>query len=126
MAVLSEMPNMDGQVQGVRAAGEGFLELAVEARRRAKVSGQVPGRCGDPVLAGRVQVGPGLGGDEQVGVGGVGPALAPVVQPSGRRRQVVRGPDVVGDGDPPVGQVDVGELESPLWRGGGRGLRPGR
>src|SRR5262245_15204681 len=73
-------PEHGGEVQGVRTAGEGFLELPVGAEALEGGS-EAPAAFGQPVLADRPGGHGGLLVDDQVQVGGAWPAAAAVVKP---------------------------------------------
>jgi len=69
-----------GEVERVGAAGEGLVELPVDAQP-LEGGVQAAERRGERVFADRPGAHRGLVVDDQVGAGGVGPAGAPVVQP---------------------------------------------
>ncbi len=69
-----------GEVEGVGAAGEGFFELPVGAEA-LQGGGQAAACFGEPVLADGPGGHGGLLVDDQVGVGGAGPAVAAVLEP---------------------------------------------
>ncbi|MGW3625548.1 hypothetical protein [Streptomyces sp. NPDC000880] len=93
----------ESEVERVGAVGEGLFELAVDAES-FEGGGEVAGGPGGPELAGRAEFDGGLLGDQQVGVGGVRPAVAAVVEPvqDGTAGEVVERADVAADGDAPV------------------------
>ena len=125
MTVLQELPGVDGvadggrgvhaehgrQVQRVGVAGEGFLELAVDAQ--PVQGGGQSAQVADPGGADRPGAQCAVLADQQVGVGGVRPAGAPVIQPLGQQPagEVVQRPGAPGDGDPPVPEIDVVQLQ---------------
>src|SRR5271166_6835967 len=67
-----------GQVQGVGAVGEGFLELAVDSQA-LEGGGETAATLGQPVLADRPGGHCGLLVEDQVRVGGDGPAAGAVL-----------------------------------------------
>jgi len=110
-----------GEVEGVGAAGEGFLELPVGAQ--ALQDGGQPAAClGEPVLADRPGGHGGLLVDDQVRVGGAGPPVAAAGEPGQGQvaGQVIEGAALAADDQPPVAEVDVAEVKF------ADGLGPGR
>ena len=112
MAVVSSMPEDGGEVEGVGAAGEGFLELPVGAEA-FEGGGEAAACLGQPVLADRPGGHGGLLVDDQVRVGGAGPAAGPVLEPGQQQvaGQVIERAGPAGDGQPPVAEVDVVEVK---------------
>ena len=103
----------DGQVQRVGAVGEGFVELAVHAESFEGGRALAKWR-GERVVADGSGVRRGLFVDDQVWVGGVGPAPAAVGQPVGEQAvgELVERSGQAGDGQTPVAQVDVAGLST--------------
>ena len=100
-------------MQRVGADGEGFLELPVDAEPFQ--GGGLPAQR----RLGEVAGADGLGAvgavlvDQQVRVGGAGPAGGPVGEPLEQdlAGEVVERAGPAGDGDPPVAEVDVVEAD---------------
>src|SRR6266702_1054221 len=113
-------PEYDGEVQRVGAAGEGFLELPVGAQA-LEGGGEAAECAGHPVLADRPGGHGGLLVDDQVGVGGAGPAVAAVLEPGQEQvsGQVIERSGVAGEGERPV--AGVGVIEVQLRDGPGAG-----
>ncbi|WP_162600122.1 hypothetical protein [Streptomyces sp. CS131] len=88
--------------------GESLFELSVDAEP-FQGGGEVAGGSDGPELDGRAELDGGLLGDQQVGVGRVRPAAAPVIEPVQDRMagEIVERADVTANGDAPVAQVDV-------------------
>jgi hypothetical protein len=84
--------------------------------------GEAAAGLGEPVLADGPGGHGGLLVDEQVQVGGAGPAVAAVLQPGQQQAagQVVERAGLAGDGDAPVAEVGVVQVKFP------DGLGPGR
>jgi hypothetical protein len=101
-----------GEVQGVAVVGEGFFELAVDAKA-FQGGGQAAAALGQPVLADRPGGHGGLLIDDQVRVGGAGPAQVAVLEPVQQQGpgQVVERAASAGEGQSPVAEVDVLEME---------------
>ncbi|MQA88443.1 MAG: hypothetical protein GEV03_28465 [Streptosporangiales bacterium] len=113
-----------GEVQRVGAAGQGLVELTVDAET-LEGGVQPAERRAEPVLADRSGAHRGLVVDDQVWVRGVWPANAPVVEPGEDETagEVVERPGLPGDGDPPVTKIDIveGEVSDGLGPGGVNG-----
>src|SRR5258707_4245 len=114
-------PEHGGEVQRVATAGEGFLELPVDAET-LEGGGQAAAGFGQPVLADGPGGHGGLLVDDQVRVGGARPPVAAVLVPAQQQAagQVIERPDPAGNGQSPVADVDVVEVQFP------DGLGPGR
>src|SRR5258708_24317275 len=114
-------PEHGGEVQRVATAGEGFLELPVDAGT-LEGGGQAAAGFGQPVLADGPGGHGGLLVDDQVRVGGARPPVAAVLVPAQQQAagQVIERPDPAGNGQSPVADVDVVEVQFP------DGLGPGR
>jgi hypothetical protein len=102
-----------GQVQRVGAAGEGFLELPVDAEPFRR--GGLPSQCRLGEVAGADRTGA-VGAvlvDQQVRVGRGGPAGAPVGEPLEQdlAGELIERAGPAADDDPPVAQVDGIEEE---------------
>lgn len=93
--------------QRITAAGESFLELPVDAQpfQRGRLAAQVE----DPGGADRTMVERAVVADQQVRVGGVRPAIAPVIEPAEQDvvGRLVERPSCSGDGEASVAEVDV-------------------
>ena len=128
MAVVSSIPNTAARCRGsapqVRASSS-----CRSTRSRSRVA--VRPRH-DPVSQFSLTGPGGHGGllvDDQVRVGGAGPAAAAVLQPGQEQAcgQVIERAGPAGDDQPPVAEVDVAEDAAPGWSWAGRrGRRPGR
>src|SRR5260370_14964444 len=114
-------PEHGGEVERVGTAGEGFLELPVDAET-LEGGGQAAAGFGQPVLADGPGGHGGLLVDDQVRVGGARPPVAAVLVPAQQQAagQVIERPDPAGNGQSPVADVDVVEVQVP------DGLGPGR
>ena len=99
-----------GRVEGI-AAGEGFFKLPVDPQP-FQGRGQTA-QVQDESAADRAETERALLADQQVGVGGVGPAAESVLQPLDDHvvSQLAQRAGSVGDGEFPVTQVDVVELQ---------------
>src|SRR5437016_3528802 len=88
-----------GEVERVWAGGECLVELAVDAEL-LEGDAEAPEGAREPVLADRAGGHGGLVVDEQVGAGGLRPALAPPGEPFGDELagQVVQRAGLAGDG----------------------------
>jgi hypothetical protein len=114
-------PEHCGEVERVGTVGEGFFELPVNAEA-LEGRGQSAAGFGQPVLADRPGGHGGLLVDDQVRVGGAGPSAVAVLEPGQQQvaGQVIERAGPAGDGQAPVAEVDVVEVEFP------DGLGPGR
>ena len=102
----------DSQVERVGPVGECFVELAVDAQGFERGGCAAEGR-GERVLADRPGRRRRLLVDDQVRVGGVGPAAASVGEPLQHEAmgELVQRACHAGDGEPPIAQVEVIELQ---------------
>jgi hypothetical protein len=102
-------PEDGGEVAGVAAGGGGFFAGAVDADL-FEGDADAGEAAVAPVVADRAVLVAGGFGDEEVAIGGVGPALPAVVEvfEDGSEGQVVEGPGVAADGGASVGPVDDG------------------
>ncbi len=105
-------PEHGGEVERAGAVGEGFLELPVDAKP-FEGGGEAAACLGQPVLADRPGGHGGLLVDDQVRVGGAGPAAAAVLQPGQEQAfgQVVERAGPARNDQPPVAGVDVVEMK---------------
>ena len=101
------------QVQRVRPAGEGFLELPVDAEPFQGGGLSAQGCAGEVDGADRSGSVRAHLVDQQVGVGGAWPAGVPVAEPFEQdlAGELVDGAGSAADGQPPVAEVDVVEEE---------------
>ncbi|MER5540635.1 hypothetical protein [Streptomyces mirabilis] len=103
----------DGEVERVGAVSEGLFELAVdtESFQRGCLAAE---RGEDADTADGAVLQRGLLVDQQVRVGGVGPAPSPMLQPGGGglQHELVQGPGAAVDNEPAVADVEVVELEA--------------
>ncbi len=108
-----------GQMQRVCVAGEGFLELAVDAQ--PVKGGGLSAQLADPGGADRARAERAFAAQQEVEIGGVRPAGPAVVQPLGQQSagEVVQRPGPSGDGDPPVAGIDVADLQGADLAGAG-------
>src|SRR6266545_1854997 len=113
-------PEDGGQVERVGAAGEGLVELAVDAQPFQRGVEPAEG-LRHPGSADWAGLHGALLAEDQVRVGGVGPASAPVGEPGEQdlAGEVIEWADTAGDDQLPVAEVDVTELELPDGLGAG-------
>ena len=113
-------PEDGGQVERVGAAGEGLVELAVNAQPFQRGVEPAEG-LRHPGSADWAGLHGALLAEDQVRVGGVGPASAPVGEPGEQdlAGEVIEWADTAGDDQLPVAEVDVTELELPDGLGAG-------
>ena len=120
MAVVSSIPNTAARCRGsapqVRASSS-----CRSTRSRSRVAVRPRNDAGQPVLADRPGGHGGLLVDDQVRVGGAGPAAAAVLQPGQEQvaGQVIERAGLARDDQPPVAEVGVVEMQLP------DGLGPG-
>ena len=120
MAVVSSIPNTAARCRGsapqVRASSS-----CRSTRSRSRVAVRPRHDLGQPVLADGPGGHGGLLVDDQVRVGGAGPAAAAVLQPGQEQApgQVVERAGPARDDQPPAAEVDVAEMKLP------DGLGPG-